>query len=644
MKFKRHILLFLIVIFLCSTTFAQNISWIGGFSGPQEWTIYPSDPNENDLINFSGPAVLSANSCYAEIVLGGTPTVSIDTTNKIIEIIIQEPAPDQCVDVWDPVCGLDGDFGPLTPGNWVFKSTNPYLDFEINFTVSNIAGSTTYYVDQDAPSTTHDGSLWKKAFINIQDALDVAVAGDIILVAEGIYKPDQGDSVSEGDRTASCELKGGVNLYGGYAGYGNVNPNERSPKEFPTIISGDLDEDDMGMLHREDNSYQVIRAIGAGSETVVLDGFVIEASQADGPAFYNSGGGIYASGINLILIRCTITNNVAGIGGGIFCENGTLSMWNCIVAGNKSLIYGGGLYSYSTNVDMTNCLIVGNSSDQAEIFGGSAVFNLGGDMVISDCTIADNMAPNGMAIASFTWFLPKFVDFIINNSILYNGGNEIFTNHMTGVSVFNTDIQDGWAGTGSGNIDANPLFVENGFFGMDEVWNNGDYRLQQSSLCIDQGDNSLLPSDVEDLDGDGNTSEPLPVDINDTDRIKNDIVDMGAYEQEISIISEPNETVSGNNVFYNVPSGSSGSAPINMSGSASLTFDVDVQGTLSIEIVAASAAGGTWSAWFDPDPGIVGPGEVTVNVKIRGLDVDIAQLSPGLQTVATLTIYIQPQP
>jgi hypothetical protein len=479
--------------------------------------------------------------------------------------------------------------------------------------------------------------MWKKAFLNIQDALDVAVSGDTILVAEGLYTPD-------GDRTASCELKGGVNLYGGYAGYGNINQNERDPEKYPTIISGDIDEDDIGMLHRDDNCYQVVTAIGTGSETVVLDGFIIEAGQADGSAFFNSGGGIYASGINLKLIRCTVTNNVAGIGGGIFSENGTLSLWNCIVTGNKSLIYGGALYSYSTNVDMTNCLIAGNSAAQAEFFGGSAIFNLGGNMTISNCTIADNLAPGGMAIASFTWFLPKYVDFIVNNSILYNGGNEIFTNHMTGVSVFNTDIQDGWAGTGSGNIDTDPLFVENGFWGMDEVWNDGDYQLQESSLCIDQGDNLLLPKDIADLDGDSDTSETLPVDVNDTDRIKNDIVDMGAYESASSYTPEPNETVRVIGIATIVPDDMGPDYPLkNYAFSLQLTYDEDFQATLRVEIEAASAAGGTWSAWLDPDPGVIGPGEAPFKVQIRGNNVDLTQLPSGQQTIATLRVFMQPQ-
>jgi hypothetical protein len=235
------------------------------------------------------------------------------------------------------------------------------------------------------------------------------------------------------------------------------------------------------------------------------------------------------------------------------------------------------------------------------------------------------------------------VDFVVNNSILYNGGNEIFTNHMTGVSVFNTDIQGGWAGTGSGNINSDPLFVENGFFGLDEMWNDGNYQLQQSSLCIDQGNNSLLPKDVMDLDGDSDTSEPLPVDVNDTDRIKNDMVDMGAYESTSSYTPEPNESVRVFGIADIIPDDIGPSyPPKNYAFSLQLTYEEDFQATLRVEIEAASAADGTWSAWLDPEPGVIGQGEV-FNVEIRGLNVDIAQLPPGQQTIAILRVFIQPQ-
>ena len=58
----------------------------------------------------------------------------------------------------------------------------------------------------------------------------------------------------------------------------------------------------------------------------------------------------------------------------------------------------------------------------------------------------------------------------------------------------------------------------------------GDYHLQQYSPCIDAGDNAALPPDTTDLDNDGNTTEPIPVDQDGEPRIIDGVVDMGVYE------------------------------------------------------------------------------------------------------------------
>jgi hypothetical protein len=97
---------------------------------------------------------------------------------------------------------------------------------------------------------------------------------------------------------------------------------------------------------------------------------------------------------------------------------------------------------------------------------------------------------------------------------------------------------------GSGNI-ANcvPLFVDAD--GADDIPGtiDDDLRLQPGSPGIDAGSNFALPADTLDLDGDGDVSEPLPVDINgnprrvdapatDTGIGDPPLVDMGAYEQQ----------------------------------------------------------------------------------------------------------------
>ena len=76
----------------------------------------------------------------------------------------------------------------------------------------------------------------------------------------------------------------------------------------------------------------------------------------------------------------------------------------------------------------------------------------------------------------------------------------------------------------------------------DDFWVDGDYRLRAGSPCIDAGDNDAVPNDILDLDGDGDTGEPIPFDLAGGPRFLDDptvpdtgqgtppIVDMGAYE------------------------------------------------------------------------------------------------------------------
>ena len=56
----------------------------------------------------------------------------------------------------------------------------------------------------------------------------------------------------------------------------------------------------------------------------------------------------------------------------------------------------------------------------------------------------------------------------------------------------------------------------------------------ECSPAIDAGDNSLLPADLFDLDEDGDTTEPIPVDLGGQGRIQTSsstTVNMGAYEE-----------------------------------------------------------------------------------------------------------------
>ena len=517
-----------------------------------------------------------------------------------------------------------------------------YIAFEVPFTVS--AKGEVYYVDKDAP-TVHNGKSWKWAFLNLQDALEIATAGDTIYVAQGTYKPDEGGSEITGDKMASFKPAPGVTLIGSCAGYGQANPDKQDVDTYTTILSGDLEANDLwGILNKEDNSYQVVKISDALPGTVVLDGFKIVAGQADGDDPMNSGAGLAISNSKVRLVNITVSGNVAGFGGGISCKKSEVSMWNCIVIGNNARINGGGLYNYASEVEMTNCLLTGNSTLMEDVTGGSAIHNLGGNLTILDSTIADNTdgtnPANGKAIASYVWKIPADSNLVVANSILYNGGDEIITNHSGTVSISYSDVQGGW--TGTGNINKNPQFTNPGQRSIEGEWINGDYTLKSNSPCLDKGKNLLLPLDKADLDKDTNITEQIPIDLGGNKRVQNSVVDLGAFERG-SITPPPSDPNVQDGVWINVPTYVPDYPVTLQSDPASYEICVNFPATLSIEVVPTSAAGGTWTAWFDPDPGVVGPGCVIVTLIVRGENVDLTQLSPGMQQIAQVSIYVTPE-
>jgi hypothetical protein len=168
---------------------------------------------------------------------------------------------------------------------------------------SAIAAGGTIYVDADA-SVGGDGSGWGAAFKYLQDALTAAVSGDEILVGQGIYKPDE-DSAhpnGTGSRTDTFRLKNDVAIKGGYAGFGESNPNARDTNIYETVMSGDI-----GLVnYLGDNSYHVVTGNGT-NQTAVLDGFIITAGNANGPKPHHGGSGMVNDHSSPTLTNCTIT-------------------------------------------------------------------------------------------------------------------------------------------------------------------------------------------------------------------------------------------------------------------------------------------------------------------------------------------------
>lgn len=248
----------------------------------------------------------------------------------------------------------------------------------------------------------------------------------------------------------------------------------------------------------------------------LFGGSVVDCKSGEGP--------------DTILDGFTVTG--ALLGGGMRVDNAsTPTVTNCIFAGNNSTTNGGAIVTLGASYPtVTDCIFVGNTAGSS----GGAVSN-GAGVSLANCTFVGNSSNFGGAL-----FNPINVTncVIIGNTATSSGGgiyesgfttvtgcivrentpNQI---NLVGGSVTFSNVQGFIPGTG--NIDADPLFVDAD--GPDDVpgTDDDDLHLLPGSPSIETGDNTAVPAGITtDLDGNDRFF--------DADGDLTATVDMGPYE------------------------------------------------------------------------------------------------------------------
>lgn len=227
------------------------------------------------------------------------------------------------------------------------------------------------------------------------------------------------------------------------------------------------------------------------------------------------GGGIYSYG-SLTMIDSTVSGNEAGEWGGGIWHGGVepLVIVNSQIEGNTAKS-GGGLFN-DGQATLINSLVHGNHG------GGILNDNI---IALNYVTVTGNISTRGCGGICNNVF-PSIPAMTIDNSIVaLNEGADEHPN-LDGPFVSNARHHN--------LIGIDPGFVDPAA---------GDYRLTGGSPAIDRADASLLPTDTHDLDGDGDTSEPLPVDLGGNDRLVGGGLDIGAFERQSAVIQESPSTV-----------------------------------------------------------------------------------------------------
>ncbi len=303
-----------------------------------------------------------------------------------------------------------------------------------------------HYVDVNSTNATLPYVSWATAATNIQDAVDAAVAGDEIVVTNGIYATGGRDYNRVAvDKPLSLRSVNG-------------------PQSI-TIVGGDAG--------------RCVYLTNAAS----LSGFTLTGGTSE------SGAGVFCESTNAVLSNCVVSGNSSrsyssggfpAVGGGAI--GGTLN--NCILTGNTAYAqfsqhntgryhaWGGGA-AYCV---LNNCTLIGNSA-----FGANFSQGLGGGTyhsTLNNCTLIDNSAGSSGGGASAC---------TMNNCIIYFNYGDNYDPYST----LNYSCTSPQPTNGVGNITNAPLFVDQ---------STGNLRLQSNSPCINAGLNAFAPAGL-DLDG-----------------------------------------------------------------------------------------------------------------------------------------------
>ena len=268
--------------------------------------------------------------------------------------------------------GVNG-FGPADAGSYQLVVRNSY-----GAVTSQVEQVVIHVVDANGTGPVAPYSSWATAATNIQDAINAAASGDIVLVTNGVYATGgiSADRVITNRVTINSPIT--VASVNGYSA---------------TMIQGAWDPTGT-------NGPLAVRCAWLANGAV-LSGFTLAhgATRNAGTAS-GSGGGVYGASTSSHIYNCFLSNNYAFYGGGIAYGtlNNSLALYNVAT-------YGGGAYY----ANLYNSTVVNNYTPTLSSHRGAGTFDCNAyNTIISGNydnygEFTDNYFADGMSLSSYSY-------------------------------------------------------------------------------------------------------------------------------------------------------------------------------------------------------------------------------------------------
>ncbi len=417
----------------------------------------------------------------------------------------------------------------------------------------------------------------------IQGAIDIAQAGDVIVVSPGVYQETLqfGSKAitlrsSEGAGVTTIDAGGiaafavrvhgvsggeavlsGFTITGGLGALGGAHPtgggiwiSNSTARIEGVVVTGNSNIFGGGLRAEgstvtvSDSLFMENEALSGGAVSTAGGNVTIERTVMENNRATNNGGGLAGQGGHLTLREVELRENGCGqLGGGLWLNHVNINASQLLVERNGfaevlsgsiqfDTLAGGGVYTSNTSGRIDRSRFISNRG----AYGGAFYIAGDGTLEIVNTVMAGSLAAIGGGVYCNS-SSPR-----ITNCTIVNNPWALFTTYNA-FPVVRNSILSGNSGTGSNEIGGNGLTQISNSIVNGPVWNtnigggviqmhpmlDADFAPMAGSPAIDAGDNSAVPTGVT-LDLPGNARFVDDPETADTGIGESPIVDLGAIE------------------------------------------------------------------------------------------------------------------